>query len=149
VAGILRERIDSLFGLPMPANILLMGDFNAEADEACIEQLIKEDTAIARKLVNLTLTLPKNEGTHKFQGIWSAIDQVIVSENLLGEQPRLRVRNCGMTVFKAPFLLENDEANMGYRPYRTYLGPSYHGGISDHLPVFLDLEINIRLDFKE
>jgi hypothetical protein len=149
VAGILGEQVDSIFRHSYPAYIILMGDFNAEADESCIEKLLDRDTVQSGRLINLTETLPKNEGTHKFQGIWSAIDQVIVSDHLLSGKGNLRVCDERMFIFKAPFLLEKDETNMGYRPNRTYLGPSFHGGFSDHLPVFLDLEINIRLDFKE
>jgi hypothetical protein len=34
-----------------------------------------------------------------------------------------------------PFLLEDDEKYGGKKPYRTYLGPKYLGGYSDHLPL--------------
>jgi hypothetical protein len=28
---------------------------------------------------------------------------------------------------------------MGLQPYRTYAGPKFIGGFSDHLPVYIDL----------
>jgi len=37
------------------------------------------------------------------------------------------------------FLLEPDPVFLGKKPFRTYLGPVYHGGTSDHLPVKLCL----------
>jgi len=45
-------------------------------------------------------------------------------------------------VFSAPFLLEDDERYAGKRPFRTFIGFKYHGGYSDHLPVYLDLFSN-------
>jgi hypothetical protein len=44
-------------------------------------------------------------------------------------------------VFNAPFLLEEDEKHLGEKPFRTYQGPVYKGGISDHLPVVLPIMI--------
>lgn len=39
-----------------------------------------------------------------------------------------------------PYLLQKEKGTYGgVRPYRTYLGTYYQGGISDHLPLVLDL----------
>jgi hypothetical protein len=43
------------------------------------------------------------------------------------------------SIFDAPWLLEDDEKFMGKMPFRTYGGPKYLGGYSDHLPVFIDV----------
>ena len=40
------------------------------------------------------------------------------------------------------FLLEPDPTYLGKKPFRTYLGPVYHGGISDHLPVRIRISSN-------
>jgi len=40
-----------------------------------------------------------------------------------------------------PFLLEKDEKYGGFRPKRTYNGPRYNDGYSDHLPLI------VRFDF--
>jgi hypothetical protein len=42
-------------------------------------------------------------------------------------------------IFSQGFLLEEDERALGVKPSRTYSGPRYLGGFSDHLPVYLDL----------
>lgn len=39
-----------------------------------------------------------------------------------------------------PFLMEEDERYGGYHPKRTYLGPRYLGGYSDHLPLVFRFE---------
>ena len=31
--------------------------------------------------------------------------------------------------------MEEDKRYLGKKPFRTYLGPVYHGGVSDHLPI--------------
>ncbi|MEH2804899.1 hypothetical protein V7T10_07300, partial [Segatella copri] len=36
-----------------------------------------------------------------------------------------------------PEALEDDEKYGGKKPYRTYLGPQYLGGYSDHLPLLV------------
>ena len=42
-------------------------------------------------------------------------------------------------IFHADFMLEDDETYHGKKLFRTYIGPRYFGGFSDHLPVYIDL----------
>ena len=44
-------------------------------------------------------------------------------------------------IFNADFLLEPDEKYTGKRVNRTYIGFKFHGGYSDHLPIYIDLKI--------
>jgi hypothetical protein len=37
--------------------------------------------------------------------------------------------------------LEPDVAWLGDKPRRTYVGPRYNGGLSDHLPIILRLNL--------
>jgi len=68
--------------------------------------------------------------SYKYQGNWGSIDHVFVSG-------RLRAEHCRATVFTHPLLLEKDMKYTGEKPFRTYNGFSYHGGVSDHLPLLL------------
>jgi hypothetical protein len=43
------------------------------------------------------------------------------------------------SVYRPSFLLEEDPSSLGSKPGRTFNGPRYSGGFSDHLPVFLTL----------
>jgi hypothetical protein len=52
----------------------------------------------------------------------------------------LRVENGEVLIFDAPFLLVNDEKFGGVKTFRTYLGPKYLGGYSDHLPIKIILQ---------
>ena len=75
----------------------------------------------------------KGEGSIRFEGCWELIDQCFVSPEL-AETAQFRV--CHI-----PFLTAHDGAYAGEKPLRTYSGPRYLGGVSDHCPVLL------RLDF--
>lgn len=68
------------------------------------------------------------EGTIKFQGVWEAIDRFMVY-NL----------NVSEAVYRPYFLLEEDKTYMGMKPRRTFIGPRYNGGLSDHLPIVLKI----------
>lgn len=48
---------------------------------------------------------------------------------------------CTAYILESGFLLETDEKYTGLKPFRTYFGYSYHGGISDHLPLLLHLTL--------
>lgn len=70
-------------------------------------------------------------GTIKYGGRWEMIDHFAVTSRMLGD-------GASMYVFAPRFLLEKDRKFMGYKPRRTYVGPRYNGGVSDHLPVVLE-----------
>ncbi|MBQ1708084.1 MAG: endonuclease, partial [Bacteroidales bacterium] len=69
-------------------------------------------------------------GTIKYHGRWEQIDHFFVSPTMEGH----------MQIFAPPFLLEDDPAYLGTKPRRTYIGPRYHGGLSDHLPIIFKTE---------
>ena len=80
-------------------------------------------------------------GTLKYQGQWGVLDQFIVSGNLLMRNHRVKIDDNKAHIFSADFLTEKDKKYGGVRPYRTYLGPRYMGGFSDHYPIYMDLII--------
>ena len=117
--------VDSILQSSPDANILLMGDFNDTPFSAPLQNL--------GQLTNLALKAKGAEGTYKYQQEWSVIDQILVSENL--------VKHAGkrMEIFAPEALLTEDATYMGIKPKRTYSGPRYLGGVSDHLPVLLQI----------
>lgn len=145
-AKILRLRVDSILALNRRANILLMGDFNDYPENRSICQGLRVLPGGGQRadtvLYNLCYALHKEGrvGSYKHDGQWDMLDQIIVSGHLLNTAGRLFVQGAGATVLDAPFLLE-DDPGFGKRPFRTYIGMKYHGGYSDHLPVFIDLVV--------
>ncbi len=148
VAQTLRSALDSLQQNQVDPQIIIMGDFNDEPDQPAIREVLKADAfttqTTSSSLVNLML--PKitnvNEGTLKFQGKWTIIDQFMVSGNFLLKEKGLQTSPGSVHIFHAAFLMEEDERFLGGKPARTYTGPRYTGGFSDHLPVYLDIWSN-------
>ena len=70
-----------------------------------------------------------NPGTIKFQGKWEKIDGCPLLEGLEGEE----------FIYSSPHLSTKDAGYGGEKPFRTFTGPRYTGGVSDHYPIFLKL----------
>ena len=146
-AQVLRERVDSLLFINNNAYIIIMGDFNDyPADESLVKYLQAKDyehEAAQGSLFNLMFPfVRKNKGTHKMQEFWGCLDHFIVSKSLLNNENRWQIENKKAIIFEAPFLLTTDEKYGGLKTFRTYSGPRYLGGYSDHLPI--KIYINLR-----
>jgi len=143
VSSVLRTQVDSLFAIYSNPNILIMGDMNDyPTNRSMLETLGAKPISnpiVERELYNLTYHLhAQGIGTYKFQGEWGMLDQIIVSGNLLNPTNGIFTLQQDVRVFDADFLLEPDDAFLGRRPFRTYIGMRYHGGFSDHLPLVVD-----------
>jgi hypothetical protein len=135
---------DSILQASPAANIVLMGDFNDTPESIPLTEglqaVLQHGVSSPDSLYNLMGQLVRHgEGSLRYRGNWELIDQFIVSGNLLNPQSAIQCLPDEVKVFKAPFLLENDDTYLGLKPFRTYQGPSYKGGVSDHLPILLPL----------
>ena len=145
-ARTLRRNLDSLLIKDRNLKILLMGDFNATPNEKCFTAILKALPYPGNNdpswLINLsTLWTKRADGTIRNGGQWETFDQMICSHNLLSDNPlKINAEQSGICNFD--FLLEPDPTYLGKKPFRTYMGPTYHGGTSDHLPVKICLSIN-------
>jgi predicted extracellular nuclease len=145
-ASILKQQVDSVMAQRQTPNILLTGDFNDYPQCASLQR----DLGAARpqgvpqetKLYNL-MDGRKGEGTYRYQGEWGILDQLIVNGHLLQPDSSLHTTYEQAQILKFPFLLVEDKKYGGFQPFRTYLGPRYLGGYSDHLPVLLELELRV------
>ena len=140
-----RQKVDSIFSRNLLANIVITGDLNDGPLDKSLSSGLKavNDTAQAKTSTLFNLSAYKtNEptGTIKYQGRWSVFDQIIVSGGLLRGSLRTDVSRCH--IFRADYLFEPDKRYQGVKPFRTYIGPRYNKGFSDHLPVYLDLSID-------
>ncbi len=106
-------------------NIIVMGDFNDSPDAEAFD-------IIKGTLVNISIPLyERGEGTIRYEGEWDLIDMFMLSENL---ESKSRMEIC-----RIPFLMTWEKKHPGEKPFRTYSGPRYIGGVSDHLPIILRL----------
>lgn len=141
----IRTKVDSVMEVRGVANVLIMGDFNDYPSNRSLYEVLGAKSVNEawndRGLYNLFYDRMKERdfGTYYFQGKWGALDQMVVSGNLLRSDHSVRVYGNGAQVFKADFLLKKNRKTGEVSPRRTYAGESYQGGFSDHLPVFLDL----------
>lgn len=134
--------VDSILQRNPAANIVLMGDFNDTPASSPLKNL--------GQLTNLAKWADGAEGSYKYRESWSMIDQFLVSENLIKEESSIKEKNeafrpqwiythRNMEIFAPEALFAEDATYMGVKPKRTYSGPRYLGGISDHLPVVFKL----------
>lgn len=97
-----------------------VGDFNDTPDSEIYDALDTSFVNISAKAAD--------DGSIRFAGKWELIDQCFVTPALA---TRSRTEVC-----RIPFLMTRDSAYGGEKPLRTYVGPRYTGGVSDHCPIF-------------
>lgn len=132
-AKLLAEHISNHVLINNPeAHILIAGDFNDDPSDESLQTLLQKTTDIPLKLM-----VPPDKGTTKFRSQWYLFDQVYASESLINNPSGLNVSNA--SIAKLPFLIQEDERYGGQKLFRSFLGPKYIGGYSDHLPVYIDL----------
>ena len=114
--------MDSLYTTEKEPKIIIMGDFNGEP---------KNDMRGVKYKAPPGLPMEgRRNGTHKYQGQWTCLDQFFIS-------PALDSLSAAR-IYDAEWLQETDEKFLGLRPKRTYNGFRYQkDGYSDHLPVVL------------
>ena len=147
----LRFLADSLAAIGID-RIIAGGDFNDTPDNPVFRLLEPVLLPLHKDLFR------RGIGTIKYDGKWDLIDHIYVSPALFavpmpaaaldsssGEvdrpadkvgAPSARAR---MRILRIPFLLTRDTVHSGDKPLRTYTGPRHTGGVSDHLPVLLEV----------
>ena len=149
----LRFLADSLVAVGID-RIIACGDFNDTPDNPVFRLL---EPALLPLHIDL---FRRGEGTIKYDGKWDLIDHFYaspiwaalrfptVSQDSAGHPSFSPIMEgspgdlgLSMHILRIPFLLTRDTAHSGERPLRTYLGPRYTGGVSDHLPVLLEIEL--------
>lgn len=144
-AKTLRLHFDSLAMAHKGAKAIMMGDFNdTPADESLIKMLKAHAPEIALSDSSLIqMFFPSAflgfEGTLKHGHDWQIFDQFIISGSLLNQDTATAYCAGSARIFAPDFLLTEDERYLGKKLLRTYSGPTYIGGYSDHLPVLIDL----------
>lgn len=144
-ASVLRERYDSLLAIDPHVAVIAMGDFNDHPDDISMNKILKakKDTSQMKSgdLLNLIWQYEFKKGTHKYQHEWGILDQFIVTPGLINGNSGLLTPIELAQIFDAEYLLEDESDGIGKTTFRTYIGFKYHGGYSDHLPIFLDVLI--------
>jgi len=136
--------MDSIRKAEPGAKIILMGDLNDDPKSKSIAKVLKPQTKIEKvtdgDLYNPMAVLHnKGIGTLAHRDIWSLFDQMIMTSALIDQSKKFETFGYyNVKVFNKDYLI-NKEGNFDGYPYRTYGGPNYLGGYSDHFPVYLFL----------
>lgn len=142
VAQQVRKKVDEILKNDPNANIILMGDFNDEPENNSLQQGLNASYKVQREIVTADL---KNcmadldiegKGSYNYRGNWNMLDQIIITRNLEAGLNGWMVKDAG--IFQQDFMMYTSK-KFGPSPNRTYGGPQYYGGYSDHLPVYIDL----------
>lgn len=113
--------------------LIATGDFNDTPSDSSLS-LLTTDTLL--NLVKPLMNKKKNnKGTLKYRHSWQVFDQFLVSNNCSSF-------TISSAIFSPSWLLIKDKKYGGVKPFRTFQGPIYKGGISDHLPILLTLKTN-------
>jgi endonuclease/exonuclease/phosphatase family metal-dependent hydrolase len=156
-ARTLRSLCDSLQQIRPYPQIIIMGDFNDTPEDKSMTDILTAtfhnqqtpDNALSdRSLYNLFAdrTQRHHPGSHKYQGEWSQLDQILISANLTDTTASMHLKPDSPHIFAPDFLLTNDKTWRGKRPYRTFYGYKYEGGYSDHLPIIADFLLSVPTD---
>lgn len=146
----------------IPANFLIMGDFNDDPEDPSITEGLQAGDAF-HSIVNLAFLARQADstvGTIAWHTGWNMFDQIMISrplyyanlhshesagsgsektpshlhsyENKLWGSPQINV-------YKRTWMLQHDGNKYDGWPLRTFVGKKYMNGFSDHLPVYTDL----------
>lgn len=139
-AQTLRNEIDSICAISANAKIIVLGDLNDEPENKSIFETLKANNSNEPgSLTNLMLPLSKKGlGTHSYRGEWNALDNIIVSNNLIKTQTGYHVLNSEAHIYSAEWITYTNKSGQK-SPNRTYGGNNYYGGYSDHYPVYIVL----------
>ncbi|MCF6279496.1 MAG: endonuclease [Flavobacteriaceae bacterium] len=130
-----RSIVDKIYQENKDAKIVIMGDFNDNPTNKSIQNLIKDD--FFNPMQSL---ISKGDGTLKYGDDWFLFDQIIFSKNFMEAKENQHSFKYA-EVFDRDFMKVFRGKNKG-KPFRTYIGPWYQGGFSDHFPVYVYLKKN-------
>jgi endonuclease/exonuclease/phosphatase family metal-dependent hydrolase len=124
----LAQLMDSVYAMRQQGWILAAGDFNEAFQGYGMEPL--RSARFGGDSLSL-LHPEKGYLSYKYRGRWTPIDQVLQ----LGSAPA----SITVSTLRLSPLMTEDLEYGGLKPRRCYEGLRYRGGISDHLPLLIDI----------
>ncbi len=129
VAQTVRHAVDSLVQANDRHGIVVLGDFNDYSYDPALRLLTARHLTEVSQQARGT-SVP---ATYKYQGQWNSLDHILLSHRLAANADTCFIHD-------APWLLKTDSKGR-LIPRRTYLGTTYQGGASDHLPLVVRLSL--------
>ncbi len=128
-ANLLRHIVDSVQKVNPKAKIIATGDFNDSPSSPSLQSITSLENLSLRLKDSLKKARASITGTHRYKGRWEMLDQFLVSKTINGN----------IQILSFDHLLQQDKKYLGYKTKRTFIGPRFNGGASDHLPILMKL----------
>ncbi len=141
-AKVVRHIVDSLLVNNQNADVVVMGDFNDEANDISLQQTLGSSFNAAQvksakgKLLYNCWSGYKGIGSYFYKNKWQQIDHILLTPGML-DKSGLSAPNNGFHCFAFSQLLNVD----GKGTYATYEKRKYKGGYADHLPLLLKAKV--------
>jgi predicted extracellular nuclease len=146
-AEVLRKRVDEIQASDGKAEIVMVGDFNDEPENASIKDKLRagatqENLPDGAVYDTLAAVKAAEKGTFVFDNKWNLLDHIIVSQGLLDSAGfRWKADSSQLVEFPELFFKPSFPEAIA-RPSKSYSESNFHRtGYSDHLPVTCILEV--------
>ncbi len=137
-----RKIIDSIQAAEPNAKVVYMGDLNDDPTNKSVKKAMKTVEKIEymndNKLYNPMETFYKNGiGTLAWRDTWNLFDQLILTPGFVTKNNNFDSYRFFRAVVYNKEYLKNDTGSYKGYPHRTYVGPNFMNGYSDHFPVYM------------
>jgi predicted extracellular nuclease len=143
-ATILRAKVDKTLAEDASAKIIIMGDFNDYPTNKSVYEVLRAKGTPDfenNDLFNMAYKLEMaDKGTYNYKGDWGMLDQLIISKGLYNPEKGVEVSYDQCNILDKAWMLYTDKKYGDKKPSKTYGGPNYYGGYSDHLPIYSRFE---------
>ncbi len=149
-AQVVRHITDSLAVNEPATKVVIMGDMNDDPRDASMSEVLgaaaSPTNLPAQGLFNPFYQIHKDGyGTLCYRGNWNLFDNIIVSNNLVNDAAgKLKIvpskKGYYGYIYKKRFMMTPRGQYKGY-PLRTWSGTNFLNGYSDHLPVYIHLQV--------
>tara|TARA_Y100001954_G_C15811027_1_gene605218 strand:- start:492 stop:1472 length:981 start_codon:yes stop_codon:yes gene_type:complete len=131
-ASILRKHIEKK--VKQDDFLIVMGDLNDYPSNNSVQNILVQES-----LTNLcTLKDWEDRGSYSWDNQWGFLDQIIVSNNFLNKDSKLKVID--FDVLDEEWMLHTKQNGIRV-PNRTFGRDSWYKGFSDHLPVYFIFKV--------
>ena len=147
VAAQCKHICDSVRKVNPSTKVVIMGDFNDDATDASVVEVLGAKRHIDKLGAN-DMFNPFNEmyrkgyGTLAYRDAWNLFDNIVVSENLAtGSTGALKLQKYDKSkfygnIFISPYMVQQEGQYKNY-PLRSFVGSNFQNGYSDHFPVYI------------
>ncbi len=139
-ASVNKKIFDSIIAANANAKVLIMGDLNDNPNsEGVIEVLNAKDEKGETELTDIynpwIKMYKRGIGTESYQGEWNLIDQIMISGSFIKNNNN-KWKYYKEEIFNRDFLVNKIGQYKGL-PHRSFAGPKWINGYSDHFPVVM------------